>query len=123
VVTEDRLLVAPAGAGENQPPAALAVLEPGCTYRRIAENLLVRPAAAEGRMVRVHQLNSYHAVMACVAAGTASGVMPRSVFTLLAPPEDLRVRSLGPVETVLVARRDYRSAGFETLAALLAEVA
>jgi DNA-binding transcriptional LysR family regulator len=123
VVTEDLLLVAPAGAGENQPPAALAVLEPGCTYRRIAENLLVRPAAAEGRMVRVHQLNSYHAVMACVAAGTASGVMPRSVFTLLAPPEDLRVRSLGPVETVLVARRDYRSAGFETLAALLAEVA
>lgn len=123
VVTEELLVVRPGGADDDRPPAALAVLEPGCTYRRIAESLLVRPAAARGRVVRVQQLNSYHAVMACVAAGTASGVMPRSVFDLLKAPEGVRIQSLGPVETVLVARRDYRSAGFETLAALLAEVA
>ena len=49
--------------------------------------------------------------------------MPRSVFDLLKAPEGVRIQSLGPVETVLVARRDYRSAGFETLAALLAGVA
>ncbi|KQV66383.1 LysR family transcriptional regulator [Rhizobium sp. Root1220] len=78
----------------------LAAMEPGCTYRRMAEEW-ARHAGA----LRTLELASYHAILASVVAGNAFGVMPRSVFDLLRWPTDVITHEIGPVETLLVRRR------------------
>jgi len=86
----------------------LAVMEPGCTYRRMAEEW------AEGAAsLHTLELGSYHAILASIVAGNAFGVMPRSVFDLLRWPGDIVTREIGAVETFLVRRKGDRSDSFE----------
>ncbi|RDJ08894.1 LysR substrate-binding domain-containing protein [Rhizobium grahamii] len=86
----------------------LAVMEPGCTYRRMAEEW------AEGAAsLHTLELGSYHAILASIVAGNAFGVMPRSVFDLLRWPADIVTREIGAVETFLVRREGSRSDSFE----------
>jgi DNA-binding transcriptional LysR family regulator len=123
VFTEELLLVLPAGHPPPEGPAdiaveSLAALEPGCTYRRMAEDWLA-PRTATRPPLRLLQLGSYHAILACVAAGTSIGVVPRSVLELQKAPLAIRSHVLGPVDTWLVRRDGYRSAAFDALAATL----
>ncbi len=107
VFLEELLIAPPLGRppiaqAEDLRPHELAALEPGCTYRRIAEHW-ARPAG-----LRTVELASYHAILARVAAGDAAGVMPRSVFEMLAWPSPPEIHSLGMVETLLIHRKDDR---------------
>lgn len=86
----------------------LAVMEPGCTYRRMAEEW-----AKDAASLRTLELGSYHAILASIVAGNAFGVMPRSVFDLLRWPVDIVTREIGAVETFLVRRKGDRSDSFE----------
>lgn len=113
VYTEDLLLVLPPNhpgveTADDIRTDALAALEPGCTYRRIAEHW-----ARRTRPIRTIEVTSYHAILANVAAGHAVGVMPRSVFRTMQWPSDIRTRSLGKVETLLICRKDNRSPAFD----------
>ena len=57
----------------------------GCSYRRIFEEWLASNGIAPARIL---ELASYHAIVACVAAGTGIGIMPRSVLKAVhAEPE------------------------------------
>jgi DNA-binding transcriptional LysR family regulator len=49
----------------------------GCAYRRIAERWLGPQMLAS---VRVLDLSSYHAIVACVASGTGIAIVPESVL-------------------------------------------
>lgn len=49
----------------------------GCAYRRVLERWLGAETLAT---VRVMELSSYHAIVACVAAGAGIAVMPESVL-------------------------------------------
>jgi DNA-binding transcriptional LysR family regulator len=49
----------------------------GCAYRRVVERWLGPGSLAA---VRVMELSSYHAIVACVASGTGVAVMPESVL-------------------------------------------
>ena len=49
----------------------------GCAYRRVLQRWLGDSSLAG---VRVLELSSYHAIVACVAAGTGIAVMPESVL-------------------------------------------
>lgn len=49
----------------------------GCAYRRVLERWLGAETLAS---VRVMELGSYHAIVACVAAGAGIAVMPESVL-------------------------------------------
>ena len=49
----------------------------GCAYRRVLERWLV---AKNLRPLRLLELSSYHAIVACVAAGTGIAVVPESVL-------------------------------------------
>ncbi|MDW5317568.1 LysR substrate-binding domain-containing protein [Rhizobium sp. PL01] len=118
VYQEELLLILPPNhppvrdAGDIQ-PTALAALEPGCTYRRIAERW-VRLAAD----VPTVELTSYHSILAHVAAGNAVGVIPRSVLDGLHWAADISVHPLGTVDTLLISRKDRRSdplLGFEDM--------
>uniref|UniRef100_UPI0005B8067F LysR family transcriptional regulator NmoR n=1 Tax=Pseudomonas aeruginosa TaxID=287 RepID=UPI0005B8067F len=83
----------------------LAGFARGCTYRQLAEDSLGTP-------LTVQEVGSYHAILACVAAGACIGVLPRSVLQLLGTPP-LRSLPLAEVGTWLVWREGYATAAFE----------
>lgn len=114
IYVEDLILVLPprhvevSDAGDLKMDT-LAVMEPGCTYRRMAEEW-----AEQATRLRTLELASYHAILASIVAGNAFGVMPRSVFELMRWPVDIVSREIGAVETFLVRRKDEgRSETFE----------
>ena len=116
VFTEELLLVLPAGHPPVQgpqvvQPGTLAAFEPGCTYRRMAEEWL----APRAQPLRLLELGSYHAILACVAAGTCVGVVPRSVLALAPLPQPLGQHLLARIDTLLAWRRGYRSAALDAL--------
>jgi DNA-binding transcriptional LysR family regulator len=59
--------------------------------------------------MRTLELSSYHAVLASVATGNSIGVMPQSVLDLMQRPDGTKTYQLGPVDTLLVRRKDSRS--------------
>lgn len=115
VFTEELLLVLPGHHPAIASPAdlrvdTLAAFEQGCAYRRLAEDWL---AAGREKPLKLLELGSYHAILACVAAGSSLGVVPKSVLDLHRPVLDLCTHPLATVDTMLVRRRGYRSAAFE----------
>ncbi|WDZ81067.1 LysR family transcriptional regulator (plasmid) [Ensifer adhaerens] len=122
IYREDILIVLPA----SHPPITtaldvrvnwLAALEPGCTYRRVAEQW-ARPSPT----IATKEVSSYHAILASVAAGDAIGVVPRSVFELMDWPGSPQTHSLGEIQTLLIYRRAASSPAIEILRhALLAD--
>ena len=91
----------------------LAGFARGCTYRQLAEDSLGTP-------LTVQEVGSYHAILACVAAGACVGVLPRSVLQLLGTPP-LRSLPLAEVDTWLVWREGYATAAFERWRGLLGQ--
>lgn len=116
VFCEELLLALPADhppitGPQDVQPRTLAVFEPGCTYRRIAQQWL----AGRTQPLQLLELSSYHAILACVAAGNCVGVVPRSVLDLARTPPALHLHPLQSVDTLLVRRAGYRSAALDTL--------
>ncbi|HCE5853418.1 TPA: LysR family transcriptional regulator [Pseudomonas aeruginosa] len=91
----------------------LAGFARGCTYRQLAEDSLGTP-------LTVQEVGSYHAILACVAAGACVGVLPRSVLQLLGTPP-LRSLPLAEVDTWLVWREGYATAAFERWRGMLGQ--
>lgn len=125
VFTEELLLVLPAGHPEPRSAAdlkveTLAAFETGCTYRRLAEAWLEK---GRERPLKLLELSSYHAILACVAAGNSIGIVPRSVLEVHRPALALRTQPLTRVDTMLVRRRGYRSAAYEAFLEILADPA
>ncbi len=125
VFAEELLLVLsashpPVNGPEDVEVPGLAGFAEGCTYRQIAESWL----SADGRpMPKVQQVGSYHAILACVAAGSCVGILPRSVLELQREPPPLRTVALMKVETLLVWRQGYSTAAFEAFRETLASAA
>lgn len=57
--------------------ATVIAFPQGCAYRRIVDRWLGAPTRAS---VRVLELSSYHAIVACVASGTGVAIVPESVL-------------------------------------------
>ncbi|WP_043311056.1 LysR substrate-binding domain-containing protein [Pseudomonas sp. ML96] len=105
---EELLLVLPADHPPVHEPAdvqlrILAGFAQGCSYRQIGEAWL----GQTGTALRVQEVGSYHAILACVAAGTCAGVVPRSLLELQRQPPALRLVPLLTAETLLVWRRGH----------------
>lgn len=116
VFTEDLLLVLPAGhpavAGpQDVQPGTLAVFEPGCTYRRIGQDWF----APRPQPMQVLELGSYHAILACVAAGSCAGIVPRSVLTMTPHAGLLSHQPITRIDTLLTWRKGYRSSALDAL--------
>jgi DNA-binding transcriptional LysR family regulator len=56
---------------------SLIAFPDGCAYRRVLQRWLKRDSLAT---LRVLELSSYHAIVACVAAGTGIALMPEAVL-------------------------------------------
>ncbi len=128
VFREDLLLLTPRGHPPVRTPRdvilpTLVAFERGCAYRKYAEQWY----AAHGmKPARVLELGSYHAIVACVAAGAGVAVAPRSVLDL--QPETGNVAAhaipeLGGIDTLLAWRQGHASAALAALRDALEEAA
>lgn len=118
VFTEELLIVMPGdhpeiGSAIDLRVDTLVALEPGCTYRRLAEGW-----ARQSADLRTAEVASYHAILASVAARGAVGVIPRSVLELM-PRLPIRTHCLGAVDTLLIRRRGARPSAFDAFFAAL----
>ncbi|SAK80939.1 LysR family transcriptional regulator [Caballeronia temeraria] len=124
VFEEELTLVTPRG---HQPETlareaaglTLVAFERGCAYRSYAmrwyEQQGIRPA-------RVLELGSYHAIVACVAAGAGVAVAPRSVLELAGLGDEVDMHpmgELGQIDTLLVWRKGHFSAALNAMRELL----
>jgi DNA-binding transcriptional LysR family regulator len=102
----------------------LIAFSAGCTYRRILEEWLGSAGMVPDRVL---ELGSYHAIVACVAAGTGIAIMPRSVLEAVHVQDELAVFSLSPqvghVTTCLIWRAGHHSVALDALRASLAQPA
>ena len=122
VFTETLLLALPADHPPVQTPRdlqldTLAAFGNGCTYRRMGESFMQQQHS--GAVPKVLELASYHAILACVAAGRCAGVVPQAVIDLMREPPALRLVTLADCDTVLVRRRGYQSPALDALHAAL----
>jgi len=125
--SEELVLIAPKGfaaISSARDAAHLPVLAfaAGCSYRLRLESWLGRAGLSPERVM---EYGSYHAIVACVAAGCGIAVVPRSIIRALRPEREVRVHPL-PKEiaastTQLVWRRGHRSAALDALRSALAE--
>lgn len=118
VWVEDLLLLMPPGeAGVDDArkvtARSLAAFPQGCTYRSLAENRL---GIAGAPAWRVHEMSSYHAMIACVAAGACVTVLPASVLALGGAPASLKTLPLGRLDTCLVWRDGFATPAFRAFA-------
>jgi DNA-binding transcriptional LysR family regulator len=88
----------------------------GCSYRRCLEEWLARAKVTPGRVL---EFTSYHAIVACVAAGSGVALVPRSVIQTVPAgaqvavhriPEDVACR-----KTMLIWREGFHSAALNAL--------
>ena len=88
----------------------------GCAYRRRLESWLGRSSMAAERVM---EYGSYHAIVACAAAGSGIAVVPRSVLRASGMEAQLAVHALPPkianARTLLVWRRGHASPALEAL--------
>ena len=88
----------------------------GCAYRRVLERWL---GSSNLGAARVLELGSYHAIVACVAAGTGIAIVPESVLNTLQDSPVARYplpKVLGRIVTPLIWRKAEQSV---TVTALL----
>ena len=101
--------------------STLIAFERGCAYRAYIEKWYLEHGV---RPARVLELGSYHAIVACVAAGAGVAVAPRSVLDLQTDTSNIAVHprpDIGMIETLLVWRRGHFSSALNALRRTLLE--
>jgi DNA-binding transcriptional LysR family regulator len=121
VFTEELVLVTARDHPRVTSPADLAqrtllAFTTGCAYRRRLETWLGRSNLAADRVM---EYGSYHAIVACAAAGGGIAVVPRSVLRAAGAEAQVAVHPLpariAQARTMLVWRRGHRSSGLDAL--------
>ncbi|MDH0729244.1 LysR family transcriptional regulator [Pseudomonas sichuanensis] len=123
-VEELALIVArnsPVPSARDLQGSTIIAFASGCSYRRILEDWLHQCEVVPTRFL---ELASYHAIAACVAAGTGVAIMPQSVLKAVQVENLVRSLPLPPkvarVQTHLIWRSGHESS---TLRSLQAETA
>ena len=122
---EELVLIAPKTQPRVRAPADLGNLTViafanGCSYRRRLESWL---GAAKVHPTRVMEFQSYHAIVACVAAGSGIAVVPKSVLEMTSAGRQVGAFPLpvavAKAKTRLVWRPGHDSIALEALKAVL----
>ena len=88
----------------------------GCSYRRRLEAWLGRASIVPERIM---EFGSYHAIVACVAAGSGIAVVPRAIIRALRPEQEVEIfplpANISRAKTQLVWRRGHQSMALDAL--------
>jgi DNA-binding transcriptional LysR family regulator len=88
----------------------------GCSYRRRLEGWLGRSSIVAERVM---EYGSYHAIVACTAAGSGIAVVPKSVLRAVGAQDQVAVHrlpaSVAKARTMLVWRRGHESSALKAL--------
>ncbi|KRB15118.1 MAG: bacterial regulatory helix-turn-helix protein LysR family protein 8 [Achromobacter mucicolens] len=107
---------APIGSAKDLVNRSVIAFAAGCSYRRILESWLNQEGIAPDKVM---EFASYHAIVACVAAGTGVAIVPRSVLAVLGAEQSVRVGALsgshGQALTQLVWRADDDTPALQAL--------
>ena len=123
---EELVLIAPRGARRIRSPRDIGnrtviAFAAGCSYRRRLEAWL---GAAKIAPDRVLEFQSYHAIVACVAAGTGIAVVPRSVIHMSLGEKDVVIaplpREFAQARTRLAWRAGHHSVALQAMKTVLA---
>jgi len=100
----------------------LFAFRPGCSYRLRLENWFRQGGVSPGQFM---EIQSYHAMLACVASGAGVAILPESVLAKIADPGQVQRHEL-PAEisatvTYLVWRRDAFTPNVKALKYLIIE--
>src|SRR5918999_1201630 len=124
--TEELVLITPKGHPRIDSPRDLAqrtvlAFTTGCSYRRRLEAWLGRAGTVAERVM---EYGSYHAIVACAAAGGGVAVVPKSVLRATGMEALVSVHPLpakiAHARTMLVWRRGHQSSALDALRAELA---
>jgi DNA-binding transcriptional LysR family regulator len=100
--------------------ASLIAFPEGCAYRRVLQRWLGRESLGTSRVL---ELNSYHAIVACVASGTGIALVPESVLETMPTTHVLRhalPKAQTHITTPLVWRRGELAPAVLALRTLIA---
>lgn len=123
VFCEELVLITPRSFGKVKTPGdigrtTLIAFAAGCSYRRRLEAWL---GAARVVPERVMEFGSYHAIVACVAAGAGIAIVPRSVIRVSAGASGVAAcrlpSAVAQARTLLVWRRGHRSSPLDAMRA------
>jgi len=118
---EELVLITPQGFRPIRTPkdighTTLIAFANGCSYRRRLEGWL---GSAGVVPEHVMEFASYHAIVACVAAGTGIAVVPRSIVRVARVKGEVAVMSLplavSKARTSLVWRRGHQSVALDAM--------
>jgi DNA-binding transcriptional LysR family regulator len=122
---EELALITPKSADPVRTPADIGnrtviAFAAGCSYRRRLEDWL---GGAKVAPDRVMEFQSYHAIVACVAAGAGIAIVPRSVLQGTLGGREVNVTALpariAKAKTRLVWRAGHHSVALEAMKKLL----
>jgi DNA-binding transcriptional LysR family regulator len=125
VFVEELVLITPKGAGRIRTPKNIGnrtviAFASGCSYRRRLEAWLGASGILPDRVI---EFQSYHAIVACVAAGSGIAVVPRAVLGLTRAARNLTVTALparfAKTRTQLVWRQGHQSVMLDAMKQLL----
>lgn len=125
VFVEELVLITPRTFGRVVTPrdvgrATIIAFTAGCSYRRRLETWIGRAGIVPAQVM---EFASYHAIVACVAAGAGIAVVPRSVIRAVGARQDVKTHPLpadvATARTMLVWRRDHESSALSALRAML----
>jgi DNA-binding transcriptional LysR family regulator len=128
VFVEELVLISPKTFGRIRSPRDIGnrtviAFATGCSYRGRLERWLGSGNALPDRVL---EFQSYHAIIACVAAGSGIAIVPRSVIETAAGGREIRITPLpgniAKARTQLIWRPGHSSVALEALKALLARV-
>jgi DNA-binding transcriptional LysR family regulator len=113
---EELVLISPKGVA----PRTVIAFPAGCSYRRRLEDWLGSQSVVAPRVI---EFASYHAIIACVAAGTGIAVVPRSVLKVVGAERQVVVKELpariGRARTQLIWRKGHQSIALDALRQLV----
>jgi len=119
--TEELVLITPLGHARIASPKDLGqrtvlAFTAGCSYRRRLEAWLGRSSMVAERVM---EYGSYHAIVACAAAGGGIALVPRSVLRATAMEAQVAAHRLpakiARARTMLVWRRGHQSSALDAL--------
>ena len=128
VFVEELVLISPKTFGRIRSPRDIGnrtviAFATGCSYRGRLERWLGSGNALPDRVL---EFQSYHAIIACVAAGSGIAIVPRSVIEATPGGREIRItrlpRDIAKGRTQLIWRTGHRSVTLEAMKQLLTRI-